>query len=36
MSKKGLSMRGFFYGSLVMDDQNLYEKLTNQPHSAIY
>lgn len=35
MSKKGLSMR-LFYGSLVMDDQNLYEKLTNQPHSAIY
>lgn len=35
MSKKSLSMR-LFYGSLVMDDQNLYEKLTNQPHSAIY
>lgn len=35
MSKKGLSMR-LFYGFLVMDDQNLYEKLTNQPHSAIY
>lgn len=36
MSKKGLSNERLFYGSLVLDDQNLYEKLTNQPHSAIY